>query len=92
MSEKIKYIEGVTSTGFEYKIDSRRIDNYELLEAVSCLETSPSAMVKVLTLLLGEDKDRLRGHLRDGDGFVPLTKMEKEIEEILLNHQKTKNS
>ncbi len=85
------YIEGKTSSGFEYKIDKRRLDNYELLEAISELETNSFKIIDIVELLLGENKDKLRDHLRDEDGFVSMQKMNDEITEIFSSNKEVKN-
>lgn len=88
---KHEYIEGKTSSGFEYKIDKRRLDNYELLEAISELETNSFKIIDIVELLLGENKDKLRDHLRDEDGFVSMQKMNDEITEIFSSNKEVKN-
>lgn len=86
-----KYIEGTTKSGFEYKIDKRRLDNYELFEKLRELEENPLKAVDVIELMLGDDKDKLRDHLRDEDGFVSMEKMNEEILEIFNSQTDIKN-
>ncbi|MDD6908286.1 MAG: hypothetical protein SPI59_01360 [Finegoldia sp.] len=77
------YIQGATSSGFKYKIENKRLNNYILLETISKLEEDPLAITKVLELLLGsKQKEKLIDHLKDDEGIVDMDKMEREIEDI----------
>ncbi|HGD5674847.1 TPA: hypothetical protein ACIZUS_001041 [Streptococcus agalactiae] len=59
-----------TSSGFEYKIEESRLKNYELVEALADLESNPLSLPKVLRLLLGDQVESLKNHLRASDGTV----------------------
>ena len=50
---QIKTIRGVTSTGFAFEITKERLENYELLEAISEVDTNPAVLPKVVQLMLG---------------------------------------
>lgn len=90
--DKKDYIEGVTSTGFKYKIEKRRLNNYILLELMGDLETNPLLITKVVRLLLGdEQKDKLVEHIKDDDGIVDMEKMNSEIEDIFRADVDIKN-
>lgn len=43
---QIKTIRGVTSTGFAFEITKERLENYELLEAISEVDTNPAVLPK----------------------------------------------
>lgn len=86
-------IKGKTESGFEYSIDPKRLDNYELLEGIVELEENPTNVPAVLKMLLGTDQvKKLKEHVRGEDGIVPAAKMLTEIKEIFENQAQTKNS
>lgn len=89
---KGKTIKGKTSSGFAYEIDARRLNNYELVEAISKVEDNPVYLVSIVDLLLGEDAQKLKDYIRDEDGYVDNNKLFKEIEEIMNGTNETKNS
>lgn len=86
-------IKGTTKSGFKYKINKARLDNYELLEAIGEIEGNPLMLSKVVNLLLGKEQTaQLKDHLRTEDGMVSTEKMSEELTEIFQNQKKTKNS
>lgn len=85
-------IEGKTKSGFQYKLDNNRLKNYELVEVLGDLDSSPLLLPKAVKMILGEEQTaNLKDHLRAKDGTVPTDKMEAEIIEIFQN-QTVKNS
>lgn len=86
-------IKGKTQTGFAYEINEGRLDNYELLEAISEVDTNPLKVTSVVQLLLGtEQSKRLKDHVRNEEGVVSAVKMNDEITDILSASSETKNS
>lgn len=86
-------ITGKTTSGFEYEISKARIENYELIEALSEVDENPLLLPKAVNLLLGnEQADKLKEHLRDNEGLVSTERLSKEIEEIFQSQKETKNS
>ena len=86
-------IKGKTKSGFSYKLDKERLNNYELLEAIEELEENPLVLSRVVNLLLGKEQTKkLKDHLRTENGIVPTEKMSEEITEIFQNQGETKNS
>lgn len=82
-----------TKSGFEIELSKDRLNNYELLEAVSEIDEDPFAITRVLKLLLGkEDTNRLKDHIRTEDGIVPADKLTDEITEMFQSNVETKNS
>ncbi len=82
-----------TKSGFEFELSQDRLNNYELLEAISEIDEDPFAITRVLKLLLGkEDTNRLKDHVRTEDGIVPADKLTDEITEIFQAKTETKNS
>lgn len=76
-------LKGTTKSGFKFDIEDKRLNNYELLEAISEVEESPLALPRVIKLLLGDNKAKaLKNHVRDDEGFVSSEKLSAEIMEI----------
>lgn len=83
---------GITESGFEYKLTEEALDNMELVDALSELEDNPLYISKVVKLLLGDEQRKsLYDHVRAEDGRVPTSKIEKELSEIMLGTQDSKN-
>ncbi|CZT38831.1 hypothetical protein [Streptococcus agalactiae] len=76
-----------TSSGFEYKIEESRLKNYELVEALADLESNPLSLPKVLRLLLGDQVESLKNHLRSEDGTVSTEAIMEEVKEIFESGQ-----
>ncbi|MCC9894719.1 hypothetical protein HK149_01525 [Streptococcus agalactiae] len=76
-----------TSSGFEYKIEESRLKNYELVEALADLESNPLSLPKVLRLLLGDQVESLKNHLRARDGTVSTEALMEEVKEIFESGQ-----
>nr|DAJ50301.1 MAG TPA: hypothetical protein [Caudoviricetes sp.] len=87
---QIKTIRGVTSTGFAFEITKERLENYELLEAISEVDTNPAVLPKVVQLMLGNKSEDLKNHVRTATGIVPLDKMGAEISEIFSSQNQLK--
>lgn len=85
-------IKGKTKTGFEFSIKKRVTDDYELLELLAVMEENPLVITKILTKLLGDEKQNLIEHVREEDGIVPADKIGAEIENIFESVGEVKNS
>lgn len=87
-------IKGKTQTGFEYELNEKVLNNYELVENIAEIEENPLAITTIVKQLLGKDgTNRLKEHIRDENGIVTTDKMMKEIVDIFQNSGKeTKNS
>ena len=87
-------IKGKTKTGFEYELNEKVLNNYELVENIAEIEENPLAITTIVKQLLGKDgTKRLKEHIRDENGIVTTDKMMKEIVDIFQNSGKeTKNS
>ena len=91
-------IKGVTSTGFEYEVDSEVMTDYEFLELLADVQSGGQNGMKIFALVrntLGEEqKKRLCDHCRAGNGRVPIDNVTNEITEIfnaLSENPETKN-
>lgn len=82
--------EGTTSTGFAYKIEDERLDDYETFELLCELDEGKTAvMPKVLKALLGDEQmNALKDHLRTRNGRVATTALMAEVTEILTGAAK----
>ena len=85
-------IKSTTGTGFEFEIDERALQNYELLELLNDVDENPLLITKVTKMLIGaEATAKLTDHVRDEDGFVSTEEMSKEIADIFKASQELKN-
>lgn len=88
----MKDIKGKTATGFEYKIEIKRLDDMELMEVFAELDTNPVALPRALEMLFGKTgKKALYDHVRTETGEVPISAIEKELSEILSSVNLLKN-
>lgn len=92
-------LKGITKSGFEYEVEDKALDSWELLESlVEVDEGNVGAIVKVARQLLSKAQlDSLKEHCRDIDtGIVSRNKMLAEIADILKGEgsegDKTKNA
>lgn len=84
---------GITESGFKFEVSENLADDYELIEVLVDLEANPFAVTKIMNKVLGpEQTSKLKEHLRDENGIVPLTLMTATIEEIFLKVGELKNS
>ena len=78
-----KVITGKTKTGFEYNIDKKMLNDYELLEEIDNIGKNPLIIIKLLKRLLKEEQlEKLKEHIRNEEGIVQIDKMEKELTDI----------
>lgn len=84
-------IQGKTNSGFKFEIDENQLKNYEFVELVAEVDENELLMPKLLKLLLGNQVEALKDHIRDENGIVPIEKMVEEIKDIFENAQ-VKNS
>ena len=86
-------IEGKTASGFEYKITEDALDDYDLLEALTDIDSGNYQKITVVVdhLLGKEQKEMLKKHIRE-NGRVSAKAMISEIFEILKGSQTGKNS
>lgn len=87
----VESIKGTTSSGFTFEISKERMSNYELVEAIAEVDTNPLVLPKLIKLLLGDQAEELKNHVRDENGIVPLEKMNDVIKEIFESQSKVKN-
>ncbi len=87
-------IKGKTSSGFEFQISKDIVNDYELVENLVELEDNPLILGKIVKQILGEEQtQKLKDHVRNEKGIVPIDKMTQEIIEIFQNSgEEIKNS
>lgn len=86
-------IKGKTASGFDYEISKARLENYELIEALSEVDENPLLLPKTVNLLLGKEQaNKLKDHLRDSENLVSTEKLSNEIMEIFQSQSEVKNS
>lgn len=82
---------GKTQTGFEFEIDTAKLDNYDLVEYLADMEENPLVVPKIVRLILGDKQAKsLKEHCREKDGRVPVEKVGSELTSI-LTHESLKN-
>lgn len=86
-----KTLTGTTSSGYKYNIPMNRLTSYEFVEALQEHEENPLAFVKVVNLLLGDDKKDFLEHLRGDDGTVQAERVSEEVLEIFNSQKSVKN-
>lgn len=84
-------IKGTTKTGFNYEINQKMLENYELVEKLGKLEKNPLILPEILEMILGEQVPLLKEHVRDKDGIVNITDINNEIADIFANSNQLKN-
>lgn len=76
-------ITGKISNGFEFEIEEETLDDMEFVELLAESETDITALPKVITILLGDEKKKeLYDLIRDEKGKVRLTTVSDAISEI----------
>lgn len=83
---------GVTSSGFNYEITDDRLNNMELIDALTEFDETDDngdkaiIISRVCRLLLGkQQKKELYDHLREPEGNVPIEKVLADIMSIITN-------
>lgn len=86
-------IKGKTKSGFEYEISKKRLENYELIEALNEVDEKPLLLPMTVNLLLGKEQtNKLKDHLRDDEGLISTEKLTNEIMDIFQSQKEIKNS
>ncbi len=76
--------EGKTASGFEYQIPEENVNDMEFIDAINEMDAGAyTAVGKVATLLLGDQKRALYDHVRTPAGKVPIDKVINELRDIL---------
>ena len=82
-----------TNDGFEIELDENFLDDAEMIEAMTRLGKDPSAFFVLRDrMLTTENKARLYDHLRNEKGIVPMSALDKALNELLTSFKAGKNS
>ena len=78
-------MEITTKSGFTCEMDRTVLDNMELVDGLAEMNGgNPLAISTVCRLMLGkETRARLYDHLRNEEGRVPVTDLDRELTEIM---------
>ena len=84
-------LKGKTKSGFEFEITQESLNNFELLEVIADLDSSPLLLPKLVKMLLGEEQaTKLYDHVRNERGVVPTDLISEEITDIFLSQEDIK--
>lgn len=80
-------VSGTTSTGFEFNVNEKVVNDWRFISAVSDAESNDDAIkirgtVQMVRILLGSKETDLMEHVKQEDGTVPFDQIEKEVVEI----------
>lgn len=86
-------LNGITKSGFKYKIQDSAMDDWELLEAFTKVDRGDvTYFIDAAQMLLGDKQlDNLKKHVKEIHGRVAVGSMIDEISEILSSNAETKN-
>lgn len=91
-------IEGITKSGFKFKIDERCLTDYKILGFVDAYDNADDiGKVKIVPsltdfLLGAKGFDKLEKHIRSkNDGFCSISDLQNELFEIMNSTKEIKN-
>ena len=86
-------IKGITKSGFAFEIEDDVLDDYELLEIITNVDSGDLRLVpKMVDKLLGEEqRERLKEHVRTNTGRVSTKALMDEVALILGSSNELKN-
>lgn len=80
-------VEGKTKSGFEYKIEEERFDDYETFEKICAIDSdnrNVALVIEVFNELLGQQQYKeLKEHIRNENGRVSTNLMMEALFDIL---------
>lgn len=78
-------ITGKTDSGFEFEIDEKILDDYELIESLAEVEDGDTLeIVKVTNKVLGDNKEKAFDFIRSQCGYVSTDAVTKLIKDIFM--------
>lgn len=87
-------LKGKTPTGFAFLIPENKLNNMEMLDALTELDRGDGAQLSTVLRLMftPEQKAKLYDHVRLEDGTVPIDRISEEIKAIFDAGKAAKNS
>lgn len=83
----------VLEDGFALDIDDKKLDDYELMEALTDIDKGKAARITdAVDILLGEEKKRLFEHIREEKGYVSMEVVQNALLEVITGLKNGKNS
>lgn len=83
----------VLKDGFSLDIDDKKLDDYELMEALTDIDKGKAARITdAVDILLGEEKSRLFEHIREEKGYVSMEVVQNALLEVITGLKNGKNS
>lgn len=83
----------VLKDGFSLEIDDKKLDDYELMEALTDIDKGKAARITdAVDILLGEEKSRLFEHIREEKGYVSMEVVQNALLEVITGLKNGKNS
>lgn len=77
-------VKGKTKTGFEFELDTKLVDDYEMLEMYEEIKDTGLGVRKLLIKLIGEEGyNRLKEHCRRKDGTISAKRIGYEMNDIM---------
>lgn len=79
--------------GFMLEIDDRRLDDYELVEALTDVDRGKvGRLTDAVNILLGKEKTRLFEYIREEKGYVSTESIKGVLLEVINGMKNGKNS
>ena len=76
-------VKGKTKTGFEFELDTKLVDDYEVLEMYEEIKDTGLGSRRLLIKLIGEEGySRLKEHCRRKDGTISAKRIGYEMNDI----------
>lgn len=83
-SVAVEYIEGVTQSGFNFKVDPEVVKDMAFVELAAAAQKNPVKYPEFIGFILGEaQKEKLYEHVKKDNGRIPLDDVNTELKEIL---------
>lgn len=81
----------VTKSGFKCRINKDIINSYAFLKMIAKLDKNPISVVDLVTMLLGDQEDKLMKHLGGNPSVEEVSNEVSDIIEQLKNNDDIKN-
>jgi len=87
-------VTGTTKTGFPFEIDKDVFDDWDTMDIVRRIHGGDSfAIFDLIPRILGQDQtEKLKEHVREESGRVPVSKMNEEVMDIMAAFNKGNSS